>query len=719
MGAFHRNALRSGHRLAEYVIESVLGHGGFGITYLARDRSLGALVAIKEYLPHDIATRDNKTVVMPSPAREAVRDFQTGLKNFVKEARALARFKHSNIVRVLRYLQANGTAYMVMEYEEGHSLSDYLKRHGPRLDEQTILRVFIPILNGLYAVHQAEMLHLDIKPENIYLRKNGSPMLIDFGSARRGTAQMNKVALTHGYAPMEQYPEKGTPGPWTDVYAIGASMYRCISGRKPEDALERYQAILKYQVDPLTPAVKAGKNSYQRHVLECVDWSMQVYPRDRPQTARELQEALMGRGASTRLAAASQPAKFRSTSSMGGGKRVFASKPVARKVGHSSAVAWMAAGLMVASLSLAGFLYWSGIITQWKGFGNFLTLTSAIDTKPAEKFSEKNVATRIEPEFIKPPLKPVEKSSPPGVPAPRLGSTTKSVAFPSHLDNTLTGHQDWIQSLAFSPDGKWFASASLDRSIRLWETNNGSLLGTLQQSYAVNAVAISSDGMWLASVGDDGTVRLWEAKTGTPRGALSVPNTSVYTVAFSPNGKLIAAAGKDRNVYVWEVNGGKRVLTLEGHTGDIYSIAFSPDGKFLASGGADKTIHIWKVANGAILTTLVGHNDRVMSVVYSPNGRWLASGDAGKAIRLWDAASATHVRTITNDTAVLTLSFSMDSRWLAAGLIDNTIQIFDVSSGMLAQTLTGHQDYVQSVAFSPESSLLISAGRDKTIRFWK
>ena len=158
------------------------------------------------------------------------------------------------------------------------------------------MKVFIPILNGLHAVHEAEMLHLDIKPENIYLRKDGSPMLIDFGSARQGAVHLQKVALTQGYAPMKQYPDKGTPDASTDVYAVGASMYRCISGKKPDDALERYQAVLKYQVDPLTPAVVAGKNGYQKQVLECIDWAMQVISRDRPQSARELQDALMGRG---------------------------------------------------------------------------------------------------------------------------------------------------------------------------------------------------------------------------------------------------------------------------------------------------------------------------------------------------------------------------------------------------------------------------------------
>ena len=366
MSAFHKSALRSGYRLAEYTIESVLGHGGFGITYLARDTSLGAQVAIKEYLPHEIANRENKTQVLPNPSRGAVRDYQFGLKNFVKEARALARFKHPNIVRVLRFLEANGTAYMVMEYEEGQSLADYLKRNGPRLDEQTLLKVFIPILNGLHAVHEAEMLHLDIKPENIYLRKDGSPMLIDFGSARQGAVHLQKVALTQGYAPMEQYPDKGTPDPSTDVYAVGASMYRCISGKKPDDALERYQAVLKYQVDPLTPAVKAGKNGYQKQVLECIDWAMQVYSRDRPQSARELQDALMGKGRSGRQATTGQPAVFNRPSVSRVKVSAQAAKAMNEKDRSSAAVAWMAAALMVASLAVAGTLYWSDLKVHWE-----------------------------------------------------------------------------------------------------------------------------------------------------------------------------------------------------------------------------------------------------------------------------------------------------------------------------------------------------------------
>ncbi|MHB8533912.1 MAG: protein kinase domain-containing protein [Sulfuricaulis sp.] len=713
MSAFHKSALQTGYRLAEYTIESVLGFGGFGITYLARDTALGALVAIKEYLPHEIANRDDNTKVLPNPSRDAVRDYQHGLKNFVKEARALARFKHPNIVRVLRFLEANGTAYVVMEYEEGQSLADYLKRNGPRLDEQTLLRVFVPILNGLHAVHEADMLHLDIKPENIYLRKDGSPILIDFGSARQATANMQRVALTHGYAPMEQYPDKGTPGPWTDVYAIGASMYRCVSGKKPDDSLERYQAVLKYQVDPLTPAAKAGGKDYRHNVLECIDWAIQIYARDRPQSARELQDALMGKGRSGRQSSISQPSNFNTRSSRPIYRPPAMAASKVKQDKSSSAVGWMAAALMVASLTVAGVVYWSVIKVQWNDFD--ISSSHVFLPSRTEGVKKNSLVPPVE---NKSHVESREAVSARAIPS-AASRTVAATPLPTFLARTITGHKDWVQSLAFAPDGKWFASASLDKTIKLWVTATGSLLGTLQQSYAVNSVAISSDGAWLASAGDDGTVRLWEARTGTPRGALSGPSYAVYAAAFSPDGRLIAAAGKDRAVYLWQTVGGKPVYSLEGHTDDIYTLAFSPDGKYLVSGGADKTLYVWDVAKGQELLTLPGHRDKVLSLAYSPDGKWLASGDAGGTIRIWDTGAWTLAQTLRDNPSVLALAYSPDSRWLAAGLADKNIELFDGTSGVPVETLTGDQDYVQSVAFAPNGKLLISGSRDKTIRYWK
>src|SRR5512139_2730243 len=225
------DALPSQYRLHWYVLERVLGQGGFGITYLARDTNLDQKVAIKEYLPVDVATRRADTTVRPRSDEQAER-YRWGLDRFIREARTLARFDHPNIVRVHSVFEHNGTAYMVMRFEEGENFAALLDRKRT-LPEKDLMRVLLPVLDGLELVHNAGFIHRDIKPDNIHIRDDGTPVLLDFGSARYALGGVRTVTIlvAPGYAPFEQYYSSGeNQGPWTDIYGLGATCYRAIAG---------------------------------------------------------------------------------------------------------------------------------------------------------------------------------------------------------------------------------------------------------------------------------------------------------------------------------------------------------------------------------------------------------------------------------------------------------------------------------------------------------
>lgn len=290
----HASALAIGHRLQEYIIGRLLGHGGFGLTYLAQDSNLNSLVAIKEFLPQEFAVRNADNSVVPKSEFDS-ESYSWGLERFKEEARALARFKHPNIVRVSRLLEANGTAYMVMDFEPGMTLSQYLKRHGPTLDEGKLLGLFLPVLDGLEALHRLQLVHRDIKPSNIYVRAYGGPMLIDFGAVRQAIGAQSRSLtslVTPGYAPIEQYSSDGRQGAWSDLYAVGATLYYCMFGHAPADAARRSAAISDGSEDPYAAAAQRGAEQYSREILECVDWALQFRVRDRPQSAHAVRERL-------------------------------------------------------------------------------------------------------------------------------------------------------------------------------------------------------------------------------------------------------------------------------------------------------------------------------------------------------------------------------------------------------------------------------------------
>ncbi len=293
-------ALPPGTRVDDYEIRQWLGGGGFGITYLARDLQLDLPVALKEYFPADCAHRGPGGIVLHRG--HGADAFHAGLERFVDEARALANFRHPHIVRVLRHLRSHGTACIVMEYERGEPLSRWMARHAP-LSEPALLALILPLLDGLAAVHAAGFLHRDIKPDNIYVRSDGQPVLLDFGAARRVLAGAPATSIVSpGFAPFEQYHSQGEQGPWSDLYALGAVMYWMVTGRKPLEAAARIQG------DSQAPASQlAEPGRFSTGLLQAIAWALQPHASQRPQTVAALRDALLAAGA-TPASAASAPA---------------------------------------------------------------------------------------------------------------------------------------------------------------------------------------------------------------------------------------------------------------------------------------------------------------------------------------------------------------------------------------------------------------------------
>lgn len=268
-----------------YRIGRVLGRpGGFGVTYLAWDMHLQQRVAVKEYLPRDLVAREPATLAVTVHVPEQAANFNFGLDQFLAETRMIAKFDHPNIVRVRNFFRAHGTAYMVMDYYEGRSLGDYLGQLEGTVNAEAAASLLLPVLDGLQFVHDRGVLHRDVKPHNIYMTGAGRMILLDFGAARQAAGERVEsmsVVLSEGYAPLEQYQKNSPQGPWTDIYGVGATLYRMLKGVPPPVALDRLGA------DPLE-----GDLDLPERLAAVLRKSLGLRPPERYATALEFRQAL-------------------------------------------------------------------------------------------------------------------------------------------------------------------------------------------------------------------------------------------------------------------------------------------------------------------------------------------------------------------------------------------------------------------------------------------
>ncbi len=283
------NRLPIGTRLTEFEITGVVGEGGFGIVYTAHDHSLDREVAIKEYMPTSLATRYDRITVTPRSG-DAAETFDTGLRSFVNEAKMLARFDHPSLLKVYRFWEANGTAYMAMPYYKGVTLRQRLRQSGAP-DERWLRAMLEPLLDALDVIHRENIFHRDIAPDNIFLLADDRPVLLDFGAARRVIGDKTHaltVILKPGFAPVEQYADvpKLKQGPWTDLYALAAVVYCAVSGEKPPPSIGRYVS------DSMAPLSELGRGRYSAEFLTAIDVALRVHPDERPQNADEFRALL-------------------------------------------------------------------------------------------------------------------------------------------------------------------------------------------------------------------------------------------------------------------------------------------------------------------------------------------------------------------------------------------------------------------------------------------
>ncbi len=643
-----RASLPLGYHLHEYRIESILGEGHLGVTYLALDIKSNNKVMIVEYFPCVLAIRRSDQRVEPS-SDEEIENYKVGLKEFIKDNHILAQLKHRNIARVLEFFESQNTSYSVMKYEPGQTLAELLEKVG-MLTLAALMKILPPLLSALTVTHKSGLLHLNISPANIYLReKDQSPFLFNFGYEKANTQEF-----------------------CTDIYALGAVLYHAISGKPPIDSLKRNQAILQGEPDPLVPlAAMTNDKHYSKNLLEGVDWALAIDQKERPQTVVQWATFIL------------------SDSSQQGGL-------LRQSVQRIMMVFVIIFAVIATGFSLKYFFSAKKPVMD----GNNIENIENIENK---ELNNKKVLLSLlkqsphPTQLVQSVILPMREIlslqgheagicveaclafSPDG----RLlasGSWDHTIKVwdvdTGKLLQTLQGHQDLVLSIAFSPNGLLLASGSADKTIKLWNINTGEPLQTLKEEGSwISSLAFSPDGQMLAAEGEHYSIKLWDLSSGLLLETLMGHDNVINSVKFSPDGLLIASGSADGSIKLWEVNSGHLLQTFIGY--EILSIAFSPNGLLLASGDAASQIKLWDIKSGKLKQTLKGHKNWVLSVIFSPDGHMLASGSHDHTIKLWNIPDGKLLETLTgHENDVNSIAFNPDGSLFASGSRDKTIKLW-------------------------------------------
>jgi serine/threonine protein kinase len=749
--------------VGDYAIKRVLGAGGFGITYLADERALGRLVTIKEYFPAEFAARRRRSAVPRS--KNVVDDYQWGLDRFIEEAQTLARFDHPNIVRVHRYFRANDTAYMVLHFEQGGSFKAWLKdlKRAPRQAE--LDKMIAPLLDALEIVHDADFLHRDIAPDNIMVRRDGSPVLIDFGSARGALASQSRTVsalVKPGYSPYEQYATSGTnQGPWTDIYALGATLYHAITGKRPPDAPSRVVN------DEYLPAREAALGSYRDTFLAAIDKGLRIEIAERPQRIADWRTALF----------AADPARKQ--------EPLMAQLPLAQKLGRlqkaklqktkkqktktsrstggaSSAAPTTASPRMpvppillptppdtpqpkgqlldfIEALKRRRSGYFGPKVPVPKDRpGVPPTRRKKVAAAPFEKPIEKEppaAASPRETPAAPQPIPPPSDAGPVGPVAPAVrGAAASPEPAPRRKRRfKLIPSRGWrtgIVRVAAAVAVASLAVAYQEHALRSATSPTPTPSAELAASAAslqlvghhgpVIAVESGDDGRWIVSAGADATVRLWSPTSGALVRTIDLREGAA--TAFAVHGRRALVGHQGGTVVLWDLERGERLATVQHGSEPITSLAFVGEGFIAAS--KDGSVALFEADAEAIRAAQLDSEDGGGHLIAAAHTRSLfVSSGADRTVRVWRVPGPTLVRTyrvLAGD--ITAIGISPGARSVASGGSDGLVRIWPSPTlrpwrAHAVQTLKAHDGGVTAVALG-SAHTLATAGADGRVKVW-
>jgi WD40 repeat protein/tRNA A-37 threonylcarbamoyl transferase component Bud32 len=688
-----------------YEILAEVGRGGMGIVYKARHRQLKRTVALKMVL---------------AGAHAAPND----LDRFRREAEAIARLQHPNIVQIFEIGEHEGRPYLVLEFVEGESLARHL--NGTPQSARRSAEVVAALARTIHSAHSVGIIHRDLKPANVLLNESGTPKITDFGLAKRLDGESAFPTLTEqilgtpSYMAPEQAVRKRFPSSRpeeatgisaaVDIYGLGAILYEMLSGRPPFRADTPLETVLQVLNEEPVPPTRLRPNvprDLETVCLKCLEKPPQRRYASALELAEDLERFLDFEPVMARPVAAPE--------------RIW--RWCRRKTSLAMALGLAGVAILTAiilSISLAVYHYRSAS-KLGEALREVRSRRQQVDQQTSHLSYEHGQSLCEQGDVA------------PGILWLVRGLRSANLAQDEHLERAFRlniaawtqrlhslrlrcEHPGSIHAAAYSPDGRLIAIAGDDNAAQLRDAATGVAIGDpFPHPGKVADVVFSPDGGKLLTGCDDSVARLWDIKTGASVGPEFRHKDAVLGVAFSPDGRVVLTAGADKTAQLWAIDDGRPIGATIRHEDLITSVAFSPDGRTVLTGSWDKTARLWDAANGSPVGQPMLHRDWVSSVAYSPDGGVILTGCYDRTARLWDARSSRPIgRPLRHQHCVRAVAFGPGGKMILTGSFDGTARLWDAKAGNPIGPPIRHQHVVEAVAFSPNGREVLTAGRDKT-----